>query len=387
MLIAGRQVDDALLKAAFARGRETGRAFSYEQLVTRALALGGKVDGRTLTRAVDSFTPSRLPPQQGLRAPPTIQAAATFGWHAVEAEAEQVPTAEVPHGFGRVIVESQGAVASPDEQIISAYLPERAEGKLAPLKQRNTVYFGVTSVGQADRFFGPFELDRKGIPLAGGLAGEALPPPVTARSLLDLGSQKQVRALTLPKLVDQALRFDLMTDGDARAYESLSKETMARLTALQAKQVAELTSYEGPRGNVAPVINEALRSGSTAYGAERALLDGAIARATTLPEGLRLFRGAALLGSELKRGATLVDPGYAFTTLEPSMALRFARQGAAAGRVPVVLVIDIEAPVQGLVSGNTGESEVLLRRELPLVVQRIERRDGVAFVTVKATAP
>jgi hypothetical protein len=382
VLIAGRNVDDRLLKLAAERGRATGRVFSYEQLIHR---IGdAPLDAESVKRAVDSFTPSRLPPQVGLKAAPTLQSALSFGWHAVEAEAPPpAAAAAVPEGFGRVIVETHGPVGTPDEEYVSAYWPQRDDGRLAPLKQKNTVYFGVTKFGAPDRVFGPIEVDKRGIPLV----DEAAPPAAAVASrLLRLESQRTLRAMKLGQLSSpKTLRFDYVTGADTEVYRALSNETAERLTPLQRAQVSDLTSY-GVLGNLAPAINQALRDQAKTYSAQRALLDGALERALTLPKGLRLFRGASLSAAELKPGARLVDPGYGFTSLEPSMALRFAKQGAQPGREPVVLVIDVDAPVRGLVTGNVGESEVLLPRDLPLVIQRVERRDGVSFVSVKTVA-
>lgn len=380
MRVRGHDVDDALLRVAAQRGRQTGRVFSPDALIARVLARGDAIDEASVLRAVDSFEQTRLPPQEGLRATERVVQAAHFGWSATEAQAEAHQVDAVPEGFGRVVLERRGSVATGEQEFISAYWQQRSDGRLAPLKAENTVYFGTRKLGAPDRFFGPYALDRRGVPLTDA---DPLPPAATADALTGLSSQGELAGLSLAKLSSPGVvGYDWLTAGDSAAYQALSAATAQRLTPLQRRELEALTGYGGPRGNVAPQVNSGLRRGR-ADGPHVQLLDGALQRALTLPTGVRLFRGAQLLEAELKVGAVVVDAGFQFSTLEPSLALRFAKQQDRAGeRVPAVLVIDVASPLQGLVSGNVGEAEVVLPRDLPLTVKKVTHRDGVAYVLV-----
>jgi hypothetical protein len=387
--IGAYTLNGAALAKVSALGHAEGKRVSMEQLA-RASAPFDDGDHylveSELRRGLATIAPTVLPPQTGLATTPSVRAALCRAFGVLKSSFSDHEVDAVPTSFARVIVESTGGVSSPDEVFYSAYLAhDPSRNKISHLRARSTIYFERKKLGEPTRLYGPFQIDRLGIPIE---ADRPVTPSdgVDEAALLGaLPSQTQLaRAKKKGELVRADFyRYDYTTDADLAVYDQLAERSRARLSTAQRLELDELVGY-GVLGNLDPQLNRALAEGSRHARAGAALLDAAIDRGVALRPGTLLFRGIAAEALEGKQGRTITDPRYLCTSLDPGMARFFADKAKDRGGKSILLAIEIGDGVKGLITGNRGETEVLLPRNLKLTVVGKRCEKGYTLYHVRA---
>lgn len=382
--VNGFRVADEDFRELFAQAKARGIVVSMAGLVTAAAPFD---DGdRFLSRAellagLNTLNPTALPPQTGDEAAPAVRRAlaralSTFraGGHLSARGA-----AVLPPGLARVIVEQVGA--GPEVSYLSAYIDG---GCLRRLRMETEVWFEHRAFGHTEAW-GPFRVTHD------GLDALDLPPEYTADAHAEAGlvagmpSQVELRrahaAGTL--LRAETFDFDATTSDCVKNYRDLAVRQRARLTAAQVRAMEGLTAYKS-HGPQTPAVNDWLRSAHRGRHVDVSLLDDAVRRAVSLPTGTLLFRGFAATSVQGLRADLLNDPAYLCTSLDPGIARMFADNAARdGGGKKFLVVMEAGRAAVGLVTGNHGETEVVLPRSTPLHIVEKRRERGFTLLHVR----
>ncbi|MBL8951974.1 MAG: hypothetical protein JNK82_14420 [Myxococcaceae bacterium] len=384
--IDGYKVDDTALKTLFEKTRGDGKTFSIHELATKSKKYddGDKYLNLTeLQKGYAEIPVTRLPPQVGEKASPAVLTALQRAWATYAdkpAELEAARVSRVPKSFARVIVGTSGTASSPEQVYHSVYVQQRKSG--LRMNATNEVYFEKKRFGETS-LFGPFNVDKLGIPTSD------VPPPLKddgaslESKLKGLPSQREVAGAT--KLQLETFDFDATTNDDVAIYEQVAKSQFERLTEAQREEVEKLAAYK-QFGSQTAAVNDWLRSSRRAQKVNPSvvLLDQAFERAVELPKGMLLFRGIAAEGYGGKPGTKVIDPAYLSTSLDPGIARMFAdNSGDSTGQRRTLIVIEAGENARGVVSGNRGETEILLDRGLELEVVRERREKGYTLLHLR----
>jgi hypothetical protein len=103
-----------------------------------------------------------------------------------------------------------------------------------------------------------------------------------------------------------------------------------------------------------------------------------------LPAGTLLFRGFATTSVQGMRRRVLNDPAYLSASLDPGTARMFAdNAGREGGGKKYLVVLEAGPRAAGLVTGNRGETEVVLPRSTPLHVVAKKQEKGFTLLHVR----
>ncbi|MBI2375372.1 MAG: hypothetical protein HYV07_15360 [Deltaproteobacteria bacterium] len=375
--VDGYKLDDAAVRELSLRAREEGKVFSLASLTAAAKPFddGDKFLMRSeLEHAYAAIAPTRLPAQRGERAVPSVLSALHRAWSSHKAQLDR-PAAQVPEGFARVIVESFGGVMSEEETFASVYVATASTKRLGKTTE---VYFEIKKLGLPTQLHGPYSID------AMGISTSDVPPSFVedgkATDLLrKLPSQKALRKSPLRM---KTFDFDATGNDDVALYLDASKLQAMRWSTAQRDEVDKLAAYKS-FGSQTPAVNSWLRDSPRGKHVSVTLLDQAFERAVPLPKGLLLFRGIAADKIQGKRRDVITDPAYLSTSLDPGIARMFTdNAGRDSGAQKVLMVIEVGEGTKALVTGNKGETEIVLHRSTKLRVIEEKRERGYLLLRV-----
>lgn len=380
---AGYHVDERDLGILRDEAAQQGRGFSLKSIVEAAAPFD---DGDRmlsldeLRRALPHIPVTNLPPQTGARVSPTTRLALLRAFRLAELDSHTIP--ELPSGLVRAIFDKRGVSSS--TQYVSAYFPPGKRSDLVGLTRKNEVYFGIKQFGRPDRFFGPFHIDQRGVLLESA-------PPYNAADVARDGARfhgfqscKEARRVITPLSLSRLDKL-LGDDKDDQKYVQISQSVAARLTRAERTEVEQFWSY---RGGESGALNPSLRNAkgrrlSPGLATSVELLDRVMTKAVLLPKGTWLYRGYAS-AQPLRVGAKVQDPAFLCTTLDPDIARMFSsKTSATLDRPETLMAIEITKPTHAVPTGNVGELELVLPRDLPMRVVSSTREDGMRLVHVR----
>jgi hypothetical protein len=374
--IHGFTAHDGDLASVGKEAREQGKVFSYDQLFKAAAVLddGDKfLSHDELSRAMASIAPTQLPPQTGEPAAPSVLAALRTTWQLVRMQ--PTTTNVLPAGLSRVMVTSEGPASSSASVYIAAYVTAPS---LKRMPKQSEIWFEKRQFDKPSIVLGPFIIDSTGVPLNQS-AVPAHTIDVDAESLLltDMPSQRALRADRQP-LSAETFAYDATGDDDIAAYKQLAEKQASRLSVVEKLAIDRFTAYQGGLGQT-PSVNDALRRRTKGKNVDAERIDAAMGRAVRLPPGTLLFRGFGATGTFAARTP---DAGYLATSLDPGIARMFADNNGD-GRRKTLLVLEAGDNARGIVTGNHGETEIVLPRDLRLEVIGCRRDQGYDLVHVR----
>jgi hypothetical protein len=375
--IDGFTANNSDLAAVDSLGRTQGKVVSYHQLITTAATLDNGdrfLSHDELSRAMASITPSQLPPQVGELAAPAVMAALRAAWQLVRKQSASGAT--LPVGLSRVMVGSEGPVSSAASVYVAAYVSPSA---LKRMPKQSEIWFEQKQFDRPTIVHGPFVIDAAGVPLSQS-AVPAHDVDVAAESslLTEMPSQRTLRA-GLHVLSAETFSYDATDDVDIAAYRQLAERQISRLSTVERLAMEKFTAYQSGMGQT-PSVNDWLRGRSKGKNVDVERIDAAMSRAVALPPGTLLFRG---FGTGRAFNPRVPDAGFMATSLDPGTARIFADNNGGDGRRKTLLVLEAGDHARGIVTGNYGETEVVLPRDLRLEVIARRRERGYDLVHVR----